>query len=233
LIFVFFTGSVCSFGQTSEQTLYWVRYQLVFRLSPKLSWYNDIDNRRFINPDVQNQFIFHSRVHRKSGPWDLAAGLTYSVAYASKPEIGYRHSISEIRPVVEANYEIPLGRASLAQRIRVDNRVFQEESGVSLFEESFYVMRLRYRMQLRFPIRRNDAGTTTIGLRVADEVMINTSRNFYDQNRVYVTADFYLTPRLTLETGYIYIDQQRLGTEEFFSRHVMRLSLLHNINLAD
>jgi hypothetical protein len=202
-------------------------------LSPKLSWHNDIDNRRFINPDVQHQLIFHSRVHHKAGPWDVAAGLTYSAAYASKPELGYKHSISELRPVAEVSYERLLGKVLLAQRIRMDNRVFQEVPEVSLLEESFYVMRLRYRLQLRIPVKRNDDDLTTIGLRVADEIMVNTSLNFYDQNRVYVTADFYINPRLTLETGYIYIDQQRLGTEEFFSRHVMRLSLLHNINLAD
>jgi hypothetical protein len=186
-----------------------------------------------MNPDVQNQLIVHSRLHYKISRWDFATGLTYSIAYAAIPEVGYKYPMGELRPVVEASYEIPVGKSFVAQRIRVDNRIFQEIPEVSLFEESFYVMRLRYRIQARIPLKSNESNVPTISLRLADEIMVNTKENFYDQNRIYATGEFYLNPKFSLEAGYIYIHQQRYGLEEFFSRHVLRFSILHRVNLAN
>jgi hypothetical protein len=225
--------AVNAYAQTHSQTLYWLRYQALFALSPRVAWQNDIDNRRFIGPDVQNQLIFHSRLHYKIKRWDFGGGITYSLAYAAIPEVGYNHSISELRPVLEASYEIPIRRGGLSHRVRLDNRIFQEIPEVSLFDESFYVMRFRYRIQWRTPLRTNESNVTTIGLRIADEIMLNESQNFYDQNRIYISGEFYLSKSFSLETGYIYIHQQRLGRDEFFSRNVLRFSVIHRINLAN
>jgi hypothetical protein len=233
LLSLLLSCSMTVFGQTYNQSLYWLRYQINFNFSERLSWTNDVDNRRFINPDVENQLIFHSRLHYKTDRWDFASGLTYSIAYAAFPEIGYKNPMSELRPVVEASYEIPVGGSFIAQRIRLDNRIFQEIPEVSLFDESFYVMRLRYRIQARIPLKKNEANVTTIGLRLADEIMVNMKENLYDQNRIYVSGEFYINPSFSLEAGYIYIHQQRFGLEEFFSRNVMRFSVIHRINLAN
>jgi hypothetical protein len=220
-------------AQKHTQTLYWLRYQLLLNFSPRLSWSNDIDNRRFINPDVENQLIFHSRVHYKIDRWDLGGGITYSVAYASIPENGFQNSRSELRPVIEASYEIPLQKILFSQRLRVDGRIFQEVPGVSLLDESEFVARFRYRAQFRIPVKKNESNATTIALRVADEIMVNERKNFYDQNRIYMSGEFLINPKVSLEAGYIYIHQQSFGREEFFERHVLRFSFLHRINLAD
>jgi hypothetical protein len=165
--------------------------------------------------------------------WDLAAGMTYSVAFAAIPETGYDNAMSEIRPVIEVNHEIPIGKSLLSQRVRMDNRIFQDTPEVSLFDESYYVLRLRYRIQSRFPLKRNENDVVTIWLRLADEIMVNDRKNFYDQNRIYASGEFYVNRSFSLEAGYIYIHQQRFGSDEFFSRNVLRFSILHRINLAD
>jgi hypothetical protein len=229
-----FLGSIINVNaQTHTQTLYWLRYQLLLNFSPRLSWSNDIDNRRFVNPDVENQLIFHSRVHYKKDRWDFGGGVTYSAAYASIPENGFQNSRSELRPVIEASYEIPIHAALFAQRIRIDGRIFQAIPEVSLLEESEFLVRFRYRVQVRVPLKKSDSNATSIALRVADEIMVNERKNFYDQNRIYVSGEFYVNPKIALEAGYIYIHQQSLGREEFFERHVLRFSLVHRINLAD
>jgi hypothetical protein len=220
-------------AQTQTQTLYWLRYQSLLIFSKRLSWNNDIDNRRFIGPDVQNQFIFHSRLHYRADRWDFATGITYSVAYAAIPEQGYDHAMAELRPVAEVTYEIPVRKSFLAHRLRLDNRIFQESPGESVLEESFFVMRYRYRIQYRTALKRNESNATTIGLRIADEIMVNDRRNFYDQNRIYVTGEFMLSRQFSLEAGYIYIHQRRLSRDEYFSRNVLRFSVLHRINLGD
>ena len=204
---------------------------MLFNLNPKLSWTIDVDNRRFFDPDVENQIISHTRLHYKHKRWDFGAGLTYSAAFASIPENGYKHSMSELRPVIEASYEFPVKTSTISQRLRMDNRFFQEVPEVSLFDDYYYVMRWRYRLQWKLPLKRNEENITTVALRVADEIMVNDRKNFFDQHRIYLSSDFYLSKRFTLEGGYIYIYQQRYGKEEFFSRHVFRLALVHRIKL--
>src|SRR5688500_19797864 len=108
----------------TEQSLYWIRYQNQLLFSPKLYWTNEIDNRRFFSPDVQNQLIIHSRLHYKNKRWDFGGGLTLSWISAQKPELGYDHAVGEIRGVVEASYELPMGKIFFQNRIRLDNRFF-------------------------------------------------------------------------------------------------------------
>jgi hypothetical protein len=216
---------------TYPQSLYWIRYQLQLQFSPRLYWSNEADNRRFFNPDVENQLIFHSRMHYKTGAWDLAGGLTLSYAFASRPENGYAHVTTEVRPVAEVTHELPLKRITVQNRLRLDNRFFEVSETENIWGDSRYITRIRYRFQLRMPVKKS-GDKTIINFRVADEIMINAQENIFDQNRIYATADFYLNKSFTLETGYLYIYQQRFATDDFFSRHVLRFSILHKIDLS-
>ena len=211
------------------QYTYWLRYQNQLIFSPRLSWNNEIDNRRFFDPDVENQLILHSRLHYKTGRWDFGGGLTYSLAFAQRPEVGYKKSIAEIRPVAEASHEVPIGKIFLQNRFRLDNRFIQSDPDQNVLEASTYVLRFRYRAQLRIPVKTNEESIPSISVRLAEEIMFNNKGNTFDQNRIYVTGEFLLTKRLSLEAGYIYIYQQRFRTEDFFERHVLRFSLLHRI----
>lgn len=214
-----------------HQSLYWIRYQNQLFFSPTLYWTNEIDNRRFFSHDVQNQLIIHSRLHCKVKEWDFAGGLTLSWIFAQKPELGYDHAVNEIRPVVEASHELPLGKVFLQNRIRLDNRFFQENPDKSVLEESFYVLRFRYRAQVRVPLKKNEENISVITLRIADEIMLNHTGTTFDQNRIYVSTDFYFSKSISLETGYIYIVQRRFDTDEYFERNVVRVSLLHRLQL--
>jgi len=216
--------------QTSfTQYQYWLRYQNQLRFSSSVYWTNEIDNRRFFHPDVEAQLIFHSRLHLKKDRWDFGGGLTYSLFFARKPEEGYDHATAEIRPVVEASYELPVRKIFFSQRLRIDNRFIQASENENIFEESNYVMRFRYRAQLRIPLKNNDEGITTISLRLADEIMFNHRYHAFDQNRIYVTGEIRLNEHVSLEPGYIYIDQHALTNEETFSRNVFRFSVLHRL----
>jgi hypothetical protein len=215
----------------NHQSLYWLRYQNQLILSPKLYWVNEIDNRRFFNPNVENQFIFHTRLHFQNARWNFASGLTLSWIFAQKPEVGYTHSVMEIRPVVEASYELPIGKIFLQNRLRLDNRFFEEDQEKSIFKESMYVLRFRYRAQVRIPLKADAENLPRITLRMAYEIMLNHTKNTFDQNRIYITSDFYVSKNFNLEAGYVYIFQQRFGYDEFFERHVIRFSVLHRIAL--
>jgi hypothetical protein len=217
--------------QVSHQYAYWLRYQAQIIFSPSWQWNNEIDNRRFFDPDVALQFITHSRLHYRTGRWDFGGGLTYSIAFAQKPEEGFDQGISELRPVIEASHEIPMNRVSIYNRIRIDDRHIQSDPDQSVLEKSTNIVRFRYRLLARIPLKHNEAQQPTISLRIADEIMFNNWKNTFDQNRIYAALDFILSEKFTLETGYIHIYQQRFGRDEYFDRHVLRISLSHKFLL--
>lgn len=199
-----------------------------------LYWNNEVDNRRFFEHDVQNQFIFHSRLHYKFNRWDFGGGLTASWIFTQKPENKSTHAAIELRPVIEASHELFLGSIAFQNRIRLDNRFLEEDPEKSIFDKSTYVLRFRYRGQFRIPLKKNEEGASVIQLRVADEIMFNHKETFFDQHRIYLSIDFVLSKFLTFEPGYIYIYQQRFGRDdEYFQRHVARITLLHKINLSN
>jgi hypothetical protein len=221
-----------SLGQNSlYQQQYWIRYQNQLAFNERISWNNEIDNRRFISPDQQTQLIVHSRLHFKKDRWDFAGGVTASWAYTPIPEIKVAHPTFEIRPVVEASYEIRFKKLLLHQRIRIDNRFFERDNLDDVFGAYEYVARFRYRIQARTALRKDQEGRQLVGFKVADEIMLNHKGNFFDQHRVYASFDFKLSSRFNLEAGYINIYQRARNKDLFYHRDVLRLSLLHIVNL--
>lgn len=224
--------TVASHAQdVTTQYAYWLRYQAQVVFSPALQWNTEIDNRRFFDPDVALQFITHTRLHYRTGRWDFGGGLTYSVAFAQKPEEGFDQGISEIRPVIEVNHETPLGHIFMYNRVRIDDRFIQSDPEESVFQESTNIVRFRYRLLFRIPLLYDDKQQAKLTLRLADEIMFNNWKNTFDQNRIYATIEFPVSARLSIETGYIHIYQQRFGRDDFFERHVLRFSFLHRIHV--
>ena len=223
------TFSLHAQGITTTQYLYWIRYQNQLNFSPKLYWNNEVDNRRYFNPDVEAQFIFHSRLHYRHKKWDYAGGITTSWSFAAHPEDGYVAPTFEIRPVAEVSHELPVGKTFIQNRIRIDNRFFESDPDKSIWEESLYVMRFRYRFQWRIPLTYVDEKTPGISLRLMEEIMLNSKENTFDQNRVYASLEFYLNKNFSLEAGYLYIYQQRFAHDEFFNRNSFRFSVLHRV----
>ena len=215
-------------GTIYHQALYWIRYQNQWTINPKWYWINEAENRRFFSPDEENQLIAHTHLHRKAGKWDVGGGMTFSWIYAQFPDRDYDHAVSEVRPFVEAAHEFPLGKAFVQNKLRIDNRFFETSNDAGVLEDFYYVTRFRYRIQFRFVLKKHE-DTPVIGLRLADEIMINSKQNVFDQNRVHVSVDFRVIKSLSLEAGYVYLYQQRAGRDEYFSRQVARFTVIHRI----
>jgi hypothetical protein len=222
-------GAIQASGQSvTQQDLYWLRYQNQWSISPTLYWTNEGENRRFFSPDVENQLILHSHLHYKYRTWDFGVGLTLSWIYAQFPEAGFDHTTSEIRPFIEVAREHKLGKVFFQNKIRIDNRFLQSNSERSLWAESIYVTRLRYRAQLRLVLKQKES-TTVIGARIADEIMFNSKYNIFDQNRIYASVDILAWKGFTIEPSYVHVYQQRFRRDDFFSRHIFRLSIIHRV----
>lgn len=229
---LFLLNSTSAASQHVEhQTLYWLRYYSQISISPTLQWNNEIDNRRFFNPDVENQLIINSHLHYSWNKWDVGGGLTLSWIFAQRPELHYDFANAEVRPFAEISNEQEIGKITIQNRIRFDNRFIQDNPEVSVWEQSFYLLRIRYRAQVNIPLKKNAEQIPKLSLRLSDEIMFNTKENTFDQNRIDVTLDCHLNKHFSIEPGYVYLYQHRLKIEEYFSRNVLRFSVIHRISL--
>ena len=73
-------------AQTLHQQGYWGRLYLRTHVSPRLTLHTEAEERRFINPDWQWQFITNHHLHFRASPvWDAALGLAFEEVSATLP----------------------------------------------------------------------------------------------------------------------------------------------------
>jgi len=217
---------------TYHQQQYWIRYQNTLTFSKKISLISEIDNRRFFNPDVQAQLIGHMHAHLKLSPSvDVAGGYTLSWVYGSLPEMGYQPARGEIRPFVEGNHKWTNKNFSFLNRLRIDNRFLQQSPDIPLWDDSRFSVRFRYRFIAQWDLGDETEHHHPIKIKLGDELMVNAMGTRFDQNRLFLNTEIGLSKNLALELGYIYLHQQKFGSNEFYSRQVARVTLMHALHL--
>lgn len=220
----------------TNQSLYWMRYYNQLTLNKKMVWHNEFDDRRFFENNRQQQFIYHSRLQYKFAPnADVAFGFTYSLQSPQDPKSKSDLVVSELRPVQEINYMIPVNdRFSIQQRLRIDERFIHKSAGSNLVDGYNFNFRFRYRLQANYKVSKAEAKLPTI-IKAANELMINAGKkiiyNQFDQNRLYVGVEQGLTKKISLELGYMYLYQQRSSGFQFYDRDILRLTIYHKIKL--
>jgi hypothetical protein len=218
----------------TNQSLYWIRYYNIWTINDKWAWHNEVDNRRFLTINRQHHLITHSRIHYKLAPnADVALGLTYSLQSPHDPYGDSRLVVPERRIYQESNFSSPLSeRWTLQHRVRIDQRFIRRTQGAELAEGYDFNFRFRYRLQvsclLSNPTRKH---RTT--LKLSDELMVNAGKsivyNHFDQNRIYIGIEQQMHKHLSVELGYLNWYQQRASGNQFFSRDIIRLTILHRV----
>lgn len=212
--------------QVSHQQTYWLRYQNQLYFTEKLSWINEIDNRRFFSPGIQNQLIVHTRINYLHKNVEPSVGCSFSWQYAQEPEKGYDVVVPEIRPFQEVTHHVRLAKKlKMTNRVRVDDRFIRHHSGGELTPGYDFLLRFRLRTQLAYTLREKYV------FKASDEIMINDRNNTFDQNRVATSVEFLLAKKYSVELGYTHIYQQRSNNNGFFARDVLRLTFLHKFFL--
>ncbi len=236
LILLFTVFGASAQKTVSHQNLYWLRYhnQLVF--NKKISWNNEIENRRFFENNTQHHTIMHSHLHYKFYPnADVAFGLTYSLQSPQDPNATIDLVVPEKRIFQEISYDNPISsRFKLTHRLRIDERFIHKNNGKILLDGNDFNFRFRYRLQASCSLNSAEAKVPTT-LKISNELMLNAGStivyNQFDQNRVYAGIEQGFTKNLSAELGYIHWYQQRASGNQFFSREIIRLTVFHKINI--
>jgi hypothetical protein len=193
-------GALQASCQTTHQQAYWIRLHLRGELPKKWSWHFQLDERRFIRPDRQMQFISHAQMYRKWGErTETSAGGSYSVVNA----------LPEWRLFQELHYTLPMGpRWRLRGRFRTEQRWLQQPSEA---------WRWRFRWRIRGELNCKMAEKWL--LRLSEEAMWHTDG--FDQNRIYAAVERTFSRRVSVEIGFLKLCQKQAG-RDWFERDILR-----------
>ena len=224
--------------QITNQNLIWYGYFNTLNFSEKFFLTTEFQERHFVLPFAQSQFLIRPHLHRKlNDGWDVALGMCVFWQNTNDP---YKTSITvpELRPHLEFNQKQKLKRINIEHRYKLESRFFHNTNAARTDLEDGYFFgnfRFRYRLQLVIPlIRYNNEGS--LKLKISDELLINAGHsivlNTFDQNRFYAGINSDITKNISFEIGYLNWFQKRVTDADYYNRHILRFTLSHRINLS-
>lgn len=224
-------------AQDTYKTSLWYGY--FFTIPVNQNWYTvtEIQERHFVKPFSQNQFMVRTRLHRILGKnWDASTGASLFLNHREGSIENENFNWPELRPHLDLTLKSRFNRIALEQRARVEARFFQNlnQSSDGLAEGfHFRTFRFRYRLQATIPIAKIK-GEKSLKLKIADEIMGQAGGKLedlsFDQNRISADASLDLTPNLQVEIGYVYW-HQAIPSGGSLDQHIFRTYLRHRIDL--
>lgn len=222
---------------TQQESLWWGYF---FTVPINENWYNftEFQERHFVSPVSQNQFLIRTRFHRHIGEkWDGSFGMALFMNNRPGDDDQEDFTQTELRPHGEMEYKTAIGEIGFDHRFRSEIRFFKElnDSKTGLGETyELTSFRFRYRIQFSVSLKKLDENHA-IKLKFGDEIMIMAGGRLgpmvFDQNRIYADLSFDLNPKLTLELGYVnwFQSDQSGGYPE---RHIIRTMLRHQLDFS-
>lgn len=224
-------------AQDITKTSLWYGY--FFTIPVNQNWYTvtEIQERHFVAPFRQNQFLVRTRLHRTLGKnWDASTGFSLFLNHRTGSPENDDFNWPELRPHVDITLKSQLQKITLEQRARVEARYFQNLNPTSDgLSEGFYfrTFRFRYRLQAAITLAKIK-GEKSLKLKLADEIMGQAGGELekfsFDQNRISADLSFDLSPNLQVEMGYLFW-HQAIPSSGYLDQHIFRTYLRHRIDL--
>lgn len=219
-----------------KQNFIWYRYQNRLIFSDKWELVSHIDDRRFLNKEhLQHTWVFRTQpFYHINEKLSVSQGYVLFLQSPHDPESESRLMVPEHRPFQEMLIKNDIGKISIRHRYRLEERFFRKNDGTQLLDGYNFNWRFRYQLQAQKKLFDID-DHTAVHFRIAQELMLNFGKriiyNSFDQNRL--SAAFYinLSKYFDLEAGYTHWFQQRADGKSYFNRHILRITLSHNIDL--
>jgi hypothetical protein len=229
--------AINTFGQKNitDQSLVW--YGVFTKIGINKNWYvqNEFQERHFINPIKQHQFVVRTHVHRKiNNNWESSIGMCLFLQNPNDPNSSSNLTVPELRPHFEMAYKQKTKKVEFDHRYRLEARFFHNTNQlVTELEEGFEYsnLRFRYRLQSTIPIYEFSSNKF-IKLKVSDEIHFNIGKkivkNVFEQNRIYVALNIDMSEKANIEVGYMNWFQQR-PNGNFFNRNILRFTVFHDL----
>ena len=236
MLFCFFVNSPawCQRSvEVREQT--WLGYFHQSRFTQKSGLWLDVHLR------LTDDFIKHTTVsvtrtgyiHYFNDRWRSVAGYAYA----------NRYNQSGVKRVPEHRFWQQLQWLqrrkgfTLAQALRVEQRFRAGVLDGELTGSYNFNWRFRYNVTLTIPLKGRVLQAQTPFLLVGNEVMANAAKGignrFFDQNRAVASFGYQFSDKLNAHLGYMFIVQQEAAADRYLNIHVVRLFVIHNLDLRN
>lgn len=214
--------------QVLHQKQIWYKYNLKVPIGDQWQIRQEFDDRNFIDPSRQSQFLTRTHIQRKLGKeWSFALGFAYFVhSLPQEPEIQDYYNISELRPSVEI-----LNNTHLSNKFHLHHRYWTEFRFFKQPGEAYEytTIRMRYKLELGYKL------STKFSFLIFDEILFNVGNkityNVFDQNRYGIAAMYSPVKNVGFELMYINWFQQAVQGDLFYNRDIVRFVLHHTIGI--
>ncbi|MEJ6982012.1 DUF2490 domain-containing protein [Pedobacter sp. P351] len=239
LIVLFFLSSGAkSQRSVTHQKLVWYGYFLTLQFNEKWYLQTEIQERHFIDPVAQHQFLVRSHIHRTLGSsgLEVSTGFCAFLQNPNDPNSTSKLTVPELRPHVEVAYKQKFKVLTLDHRYRTEAR-FYHNTNTTRTELAdgydFGNFRFRYNLQATIPVWKID-DKRAFKLKAGDEIHLTskskTNRNIFDQNRIYAGVSVDAKPNLTFDVGYLNWFQKR-PADDYFNRNIIRFAAYQKIKI--
>lgn len=225
--------------KVTHQNLIGYRFYNHLTFAKSWEWGLEFEERRFMFPDAQHQYLLRTQMNRKLPKgWSAAAGFAWFVhTLPQDPEATDTYNRPELRP-----YQMLLFKHSLTDKIALSHRYGLEERFFrrvndegKLIHGYDFVYRFRYKLEGEIVLIKKETRKGALGLKLFDEIFLNFGKqvvkNPFDQNRFGGSLLYGLTKNIEIEGYYSNWFQQRTSGDEYFRRHVVRFTLHHYMSL--
>ncbi|NML66281.1 DUF2490 domain-containing protein [Hymenobacter sp. RP-2-7] len=231
-------------GQSSRlndfHSLAWLVYVGDHQLAPKWALHTEAQLRRVDLVRAPQQELYRLGLVRTLGQRvKVSGGYTFfqSHRYGQYAEVPGRVE-PEHRLYEDVTLSDQLGRLGLAQRIRLEQRWLgaRDASGTGPVQEYEYQNRIRYQLQLEYPLQGASIDDEEFYLTGFDELFIgfgqNVGLNVFNQNRLSGGLGYQFTKAAKLELNYLYQVRSHATPDPATNQPVVELNNGFRLNIS-
>lgn len=214
----------------NNQSLVWFFINADLKLNSNWTLNFDTQERVFVSPSKQAQYLFRSTVKRKlNDTWDLGVGFAYFLTHSNNEYVVNDLGVPELRPHLDFYNKQKFKYGQLSFRYRYEIRYFHQVENNELVG-GFHYNNMRFRIQAGYqlPVLKLKE-LEVLKLKIADELMVNFGskivKNSFDQNRIYIGIQSDISKNLAFEVGYMNWFQEQANGVDYYNRDIIRLGV--------
>jgi hypothetical protein len=163
---------------------------------------------------------------------NLYAALGYAHMWLAPTTAGWKTFANEDRIYQQLQYSSSVGKISLLQRLRSEERWQQKMVNDKYSGQKRFTDRIRYLISATIPVFKNKLLPSLV---LADEIQFQFGKevvyNTFDQNRYFIGIKQNITHLLSFDMGYMKVYQQKYSGYQYDSNDTFRLFFYYNGSL--
>jgi hypothetical protein len=209
--------------EVNQQVQTWISLNTVTKFSDHWGIVADVHVRENGFFESNNFYFLRGGVtYMPNSSVSLTGG--YAHMWLAPTKEGWSTYADENRIYQQAQLNTKVGKVSILQRIRNEQRWQEKMANDEPTGELRFTDRVRYLVSFNIPVFNKKNWPLLV---VSDEVLIHFGKevvyNTFDQNRLFVGIKQNISPKLSFDLGYMNVYQQKYSGYQYDMNHTIRL----------